>query len=58
MIFSLMILAGKSWTQPLYKGEIPERTRSQLVRNLVAEVEFGHKERGLLSEGIRDWNVD
>ena len=53
VFFLLMILAGKSWIQPLLnKGEIPERTRSRLVRNLVAEVEFGHEERALWSEKL------
>ena len=42
----------------LKKGEIPERTRSRLIRNLVAEEQFGHEERALWSEGIRDRNVN
>ena len=63
MIFFAYYFGGKRNREeldsaPLYKGEIPERTRSRLVRNLVAEVEFGHEERGLWSEGIRDRNVD
>ena len=48
ILFLLMILAGKSWIQPLLnKGEIPEKTRSRLVRKLVAEVRSGVKEFAL-----------
>ena len=31
----------------LYKGEIPEGTRSRLVRNFASQVEFGHGKRAL-----------
>ena len=56
MIFSFIMLAGKSWIQPLSRRAESQKEHGRgWSGNCITEVEF---ERALWSEGICDRNVD